>query len=190
MQTPMAMRSLFAQMVAAVQRVATAAQQIAASVQIGAVALQTIASELAKQDTIGEEVQLELEVKGENSMTAKAKATGTNLIIDTANARLYAVGLDSLGAAGAQLAPGASVAGASSDLTVASLVPDSPPLPDPSGNPSVYSAAIVATTPPVTGKPTTLSVVVTNADTTTQPPATAVVQFTPGTETSLELEEL
>jgi hypothetical protein len=168
-----------------VDALVTAANSIAASAQ-------AIAKALPTKPTVGTEVKLALEVQGENTMTGKAKATaGPTLIIDTANMRLYAIGLDALGAKGAPLAAGASIAPPTLSPTgVMTLTPDNTPLPDPSGTPSDYSAAIAPVNPPQTGVPVTITVQVTNADGTTQAPATAQVQFTPGTEASLELEEL
>lgn len=149
--------------------------------------LEMIAKELAAQNKkIGPETSIRLEIGG----TMNAKAGAPVLIIDTASKRLFAVGKDAEGALGAQLADGASVAGVTSDATIATLVPDSPPLPDPDGNPSVYSAVITEAIPPKTNVPVDLTVTVTNADTTTQIPVTQTVQFTAGPEQELVLEVL
>ena len=174
------------------ERIAAAAEITAVAAKSFAASAATIAEFLSKQNFVGPEATLApLEIsQGESKMTEKAKATGPTLIIDTANMRLYAIGLDALGAKGAQLASGASIAVTASPTGVLMLTPDSPSLPDPSGTPSVYSAAIAPVNPPETGVPVTLTAIVTNADGTTQTPVTAQVQFTPGTEASLELEEL
>jgi hypothetical protein len=126
--------------------------------------------------------------------TGKAKAGTAVLIVDTAAMKLYVVGVDSAGAKGAQLNPGDTCVATSSDLTIGSLVQDTNGgvtvnTPDPSGTPTVYSAAITPVIPPVVNKPFTLSVVLTLAGV-AQVPVTTDVQFTPGPASSIILEEL
>jgi hypothetical protein len=159
------------------ERIADAVESLASSVAIIAAAL--------SKPVIGPVVKIQLEIEGE----IMAKAGAAVAIVDTANKRLIVVGLDSLGAKGAQLGTGASILVSSADLTIASLVPDASPVADPDGNPSIYSAVITPTTPPVTGKTVTLTAQVTNADGTQQNPMTVDILWTPGTEASLELEE-
>jgi hypothetical protein len=122
--------------------------------------------------------------------TGKSKASTATLIVDTAAMKLYVIGLDSLGARGAQLGSGVTIGATSSDETVATLVPDASPAPDPSGTPTVYSAAITPATPPVIGKPTTLSVVLNTAGVGSSAPVTVDIQFTAGPANSIVLEEL
>lgn len=166
------------------KRIADALEQLVPLAKSFANSAATIAAAMSKP-TIGPEKTIRLEVQGENM-----KDTAPVLIIDTATKRLFAIGLDAAGAQGASLAAGATVAGVVSDPTVAVLTPDPTPMTDPNGIPSVFSAVIAPATPPKTNVPVTITVTVTNADGTTQPPVETSVQFTAGTETSLELEVL
>jgi len=173
------------------ERIAAASEIEAAAAKSSAASLAVIAAVLSRNNFVGPEVTLApLEFQGEPKMADKAKATGPTLVVDTGNLRLYVIGLDSLGAKGAPLAAGASIAVTASPTGVLTLTQDPTPLTDPNGTPSIYSAAIAPVDPPQTGVPVTLTAVVTNADGTTQPPVTGQVQFTPGTEASVQLEEL
>jgi hypothetical protein len=192
------------------ERIATALEFLVSGQALGVAYLQRIAvntTPAARPAVIGPAVSIELQIAPSGGTTAmetrrpeagksssgKAKAGTAVLIVDTANEKLYVVGVDSAGAKGAQLNPGDTCVATSSDLTVGSLAQDQNGglpfnTPDPSGNATVYSAAIVPTAPPVVGKVFTLSVVLTLAGV-AQAPQTVDLQFTAGPANSIILEE-
>lgn len=84
-------------------------------------------------------------------MAEKAKATAAQMLVDSATNRVFVIGVDSLGAEGASLNPGDSVALSIDNTAIATITLDATPVNDPSGRASVASGVVSPVTPINTG---------------------------------------
>lgn len=114
-------------------------------------------------------------------------STTAQLLIDSATNRLFVIGVDALGAKGAQFNAGDSVAVSIDDPTLATYTPDASPAADPSGIPSVQSGVIAPVAPINTGKPFN-AVAQATVGGVVQPPVSLALQWQPGAATAV-LEE-
>lgn len=140
-------------------RLVDVAQQFLEQYKLEVAAIQTIAKELHSGP--GNAVAVEVYLQTGATMSPQNKAVGTpTMIVDSATNRIFVFGTDSLGALGAQLAAGDSVAVTIDNAAVASILADASPLASsvasadgkvPVGTPSVYSGVVSPVTPIQTG---------------------------------------